>query len=330
MTEHLYLATADGLVVAQRDGTAWRVARSALSGHDVTSIVAREDLILAGTTDGILRSTDGGATWHEANQNLSIRRVRWLAGPPRGLALVFAGTQPAGIFVSRDAGETWVSCPEVSELRDAHGWYLPYAPDAGCVRGFAIHGSDAFGARAFAAVEVGGVLSTADGGDTWQLVGGSDGNPDMYRPYGTLVHPDVHSIAAHPSMPDLITAPTGGGLYRSGDGGATWQCLYRCYCRAAWVDPADPAHIVFGPADGVSEGGRIEASTDGGETWHLASDGLDVPWPRHMVERLAQAGNELLAVLSNGELLSSSLKTLHWQKILPDAGHIRSVSVATS
>jgi hypothetical protein len=38
----------------------------------------------------------------------------------------------------------------------------------------------------------------------------------------------------------------------------------------------------------------------------------------------------LLAVLSNGELLSSPLKTLRWQKILPDAGHIRSVSVTTS
>jgi photosystem II stability/assembly factor-like uncharacterized protein len=217
----------------------------------------------------------------------------------------------------------------VTELRDAHGWFLPYAPDAGCVRGFAIHGSEAFGARAFAAVEVGGVLYTTDGGDTWQLVEGSDGNPDMYRPYGTLVHPDVHSIAVHHAMPDLVTAPTGGGLYRSDDGGTTWQCLYPCYCRAAWVNPADPAHIVFGPADGVSKQGRIEETADGGQTWHLASDGLDVPWPSHMVERFAQTRGELLAVLSNGELLSSPLQTLHWRQILPDAGLVRSASVGT-
>jgi photosystem II stability/assembly factor-like uncharacterized protein len=330
MTEHLYLATAEGLVIAQRDGDAWHIAQRTLAGHDVTSVVARGDVVLAGTTDGIMRSTDGGATWQEANQNLAIRRVRWLAAPAQGLSLVLVGTQPAAIYVSRDGGETWVSCPEVAELRDAHGWYLPYAPEAGCVRGFAVHGSEAFGARAFAAVEVGGVLHTTDGGDTWQLVEGSDGNPDMYHPYGALVHPDVHSITVHPAMPDLITAPTGGGLYRSDDGGATWQCLYRCYCRAVWVDPADPAHIVFGPADGVSEKGRIEETADGGKTWHLASDGLDVPWPSHMVERFAQAKSELLAVLSNGELLSSPLQAPSWQRILPDVGHVRSVSVGTS
>lgn len=329
MAEHLYLATANGLVIAQRDGKAWQVKDRVLDGHDVTSVVARGDLILAGTTACIQRSLDGGATWRETSHNLSICLVRWMAIPPQGLAFVLAGTQPAGIFVSRDAGETWIACPEVTELRDAHGWYLPYAPDAGCVRGFAIHGSDPFAARAFAAVEVGGVLHTTDGGDTWQLVEGSDGNPDMYRPYGTLVHPDVHSIAVHPTDPDLITAATGGGLYRSTDGGATWRCLYRCYCRAVWVDPADPAHILFGPADDVSRNGRIETSTDGGETWHPASGGLDVPWPRHMVERLTAAGDELLAVLSNGELLSASPRALRWRRILPGVSHVRSVAVGT-
>jgi photosystem II stability/assembly factor-like uncharacterized protein len=329
MTEHLYLATAEGLTIAQRSGDMWHIAQRTLTGQDLTSVVACGNLILAGTTDGIMRSIDGGATWQEVNHNLSLRRVRWLAAPSQALSFVLAGTQPAAIFVSRDGGEAWISCPEVAELRDAHGWYLPYAPDAGCVRGFAIHGSEAFGARAFAAVEVGGVLHTADGGDTWQLVEGSDGNPDMYRPYGALVHPDVHSITVHPAMPDLVTAPTGGGLYRSDDGGATWQCLYRCYCRAAWVDPADPAHIVFGPAEGVSKQGRIEETTDGGRTWRLASDGLDVPWSSHMVERFAQTKDELFAVLSNGELLSSPLQVLRWQQILPDAGHVRSVTVGT-
>jgi photosystem II stability/assembly factor-like uncharacterized protein len=329
MTAHLYLATADGLAIAQREKNTWHVAHRALSGQDVTSIVARGDVILAATTDGIWRSGDGGATWQDASARLATRRVRWIAAPAEGLSFVLAGTQPAGIFVSRDGGETWIACPEVGELSEAHGWYLPYAPDAGCVRGFAIHGSDALGALAYAAVEVGGVLYTADSGDTWQLVEGSDGNPDTYRPDGTGVHPDVHSISVHPSLPNLVTAPTGGGLYRSEDGGATWRCLYRCYCRAAWVDPADPAHILLGPADGVSKQGRIEASTDGGETWRAASGGLDVPWPSHMVERFVQAQDQLLAVLSNGELLVSSLQARRWHRVLPDAGRVRSVAVGT-
>jgi photosystem II stability/assembly factor-like uncharacterized protein len=293
----------------------------------VTSVVACEGLILAGTADGVYRSDDDGGTWAEASANLTIRRVRWMVRPVDCLAFVLAGTEPAGIFVSRNGGKKWISCPEVEELRDAHVWSLPYSPRAGCVRGFAIHGTGAYDARVYAAVEVGGVLCSMDSGETWQLVDGSDGNPDTYRPYGRLIHPDVHSIAVHPTSPDLVTAPTGGGLYRSVDGGAVWSCIYPCYCRAVWVDPTNPAQMVFGPADGVARGGRIEATRDGGRTWHAAGHGLDAPWERNMVERFAQDGDDLLAVLANGELWSAPLSSLRWQRILPDVDDVRCATV---
>jgi hypothetical protein len=172
-------------------------------------------------------------------------------------------------------------------------------------------------------VEVGGVLVSTDSGETWQLVLGSDGNPDIYRPYRSTVHPDVHSISVHPSSADLITAATGGGLYRSSDAGAGWRLLYECYCRAAWVDPDDPDHILFGPADSVSKGGRIEETRDVGASWQVASAGMDVPWPDHMVERFAHDGTSLLAVLSNGEMWSASLDDLNWRRILAEVPGIR-------
>src|SRR5512146_3478587 len=89
---------------------------------------------------------------------------------------VLVGTEPAAIFRSHDLGITWQGCPEVAELRDHFGWSLPYSPEAGCVRGFALHGS-----RAYAAVEVGGVLASDNGGQSWQLVSGSDGRPGFRR-----------------------------------------------------------------------------------------------------------------------------------------------------
>jgi len=198
------------------------------------------------------------------------------------------------------------------------------------VRGFAVAGSRSNEGRVYTAVEVGGVLVSADSGDTWRLVEGSDGDPEMDRPLGTLIHPDVHSITVHPSSADLVTAPTGGGLYRSSDGGTTWRCLYRCYCRAAWVDPADPNRIVFGPADGVSRNGRIEETRDGGKTWHPASTGMDVPWPRHMVERFFQVKEWLLAVLSNGEMWATQTETAGWRPLLPNVGHITAVAAGDS
>jgi photosystem II stability/assembly factor-like uncharacterized protein len=247
--------------------------------------------------------------------------VRWLAYHPAISDLEFAGTEPAGIFVSQDGAEHWHERPEVAALRDQHGWMLPYSPEAGCVRGFAFHGQ-----RVYAAVEVGGVLRSDNSGASWALAAGSDGDPDMGGPPEPFVHPDVHDIAVHPSDPNLVFAATGGGFYCSDDGGATWALLYDCYCRALWLDPDDPRHIIFGPADYVGAVGRIEESHDGGQTWRLASDGLDVPFPRTMPERIRQVDGDLFAVLDDGRVLIAPLETLKWRFILEGAGKVNAVT----
>jgi photosystem II stability/assembly factor-like uncharacterized protein len=299
----LILVAKNGVMALERERGEWREAARGLEGQRVTSVIAREGVILAGTTDGVFRSDDLARTWQAASVGLTQRHVRWLAYHPDISDSEFAGTEPAAIFVSRDGAATWRECPEVARLRDERRWSLPYSPEAGCVRGFAFHGQ-----RAYAAVEVGGVLRSDDGGATW----GMSGEVGYRAP---LVHPDVHSIAVHPTSPDLVFAPTGGGFYRSGDGGATWERLYACYCRAAWLDPTDPDHLILGPADSVDRNGRIEATRDGGRTWTVASFGLDVPWRRHMVERFVQIGDELLAVLSNGDLYGASLARLDWRQL---------------
>ena len=326
MANRIYLATNNGVFIVRRAGKGWSMSGEALNGQAVTSVAACEGLVLAGTKDGIWRSIDNGKNWTEADTHLAIRHVRWLACPTGGGAFALAGTQPAAIFVSHDGAATWTGCPEVEDLRDQFGWFLPYSPEAGCVRGFAIFSFEAELTRVFAAVEVGGVLISNNSGNNWRLAEGSDGNPDMNRALGKLIHPDVHSISVHPSSPDLVIAPTGGGLYRSADCGRSWSCLYACYCRAAWVDPNDADHIIFGPADGVSRNGRIEESHDGGQSWQLSSEGMTVPWPQHMVERFFQVKNDLLAVLSNGELWATRLNAIKWHHILPEIKGVTSVA----
>ena len=314
----IYLGTDNGFALCEH-GDDWRIVHRSLEGHRVKSVTARENLTLAGTTDGVFRSEDNGQTWVEASAGLVQRHIRWMAIHPEVPELVFAGTEPASIFTSRDSGNSWSECLEVSALRDEHSWFLPYSPEAGCVRGFAFHGE-----RGYAAVEVGGVLCSDDSGASWRLADGSDGHPSFGGPPEPLVHPDVHSIHVHPSSPDLVDAPTGGGFYRSIDGGKSWELLYECYCRAVWTDPTDPSHLILGPADGVSSNGRIEETHDGGRAWRLVSDGLDAPWRRHMVERFAQIESNLFAVLSNGELLWTDLSSLKWERILQ---HVKKVNV---
>ena len=319
--KQLILATEQGIAVCERKDNEWHESLHGLKDLHVTSVTAHEGRILAGTENGIFCSNDEGQTWEEASRGLTTPHIRWVAFHPNTSDLVFAGTEPANIFISHDEGKSWRACPEVAELRDRFKWSLPYSPEAGCVRGFAFHG-----ARAYGAVEVGGVLISDDKGETWQLAQGSDGKPDLQGPPEPFVYPDIHSLEVHPSSPDLVYAPTGGGFYRSSDGGKTWRLFYDCYCRAVWVDPQDPDHMILGPADGVDRNGRIEESKDGGESWSMASTGLDVPWRRGMVERFFSAGDELFAVLSNGQLLSTTLSTIEWKRILPEIAGVNAIT----
>jgi photosystem II stability/assembly factor-like uncharacterized protein len=323
---YLYIATAVGLFIVTQNNGEWQIVKHTLNNYSLTSVAVTEGVILAGTEDGVWRSTDNGRTWSEANRNLAIRHIRWMAPLSRSSATMLIGTEPAGIFISRDSGSTWSPRPEVDALRDEHGWFLPYSPKAGCVRGFAVAQSVPNRDRIYAAVEVGGVLLSDDSGDTWRLADGSDGKPDMNRELGTMIHPDVHSITVHLTSSDIVFAATGGGLYRSIDGGRSWENIYPCYIRATWVDPGNSQHLIAGPADGVSRNGRIEESFDGGRNWQLASEGLKTPWPQSMVERFVQVGDQLFAILSNGELWIKPLKQAKWQHVLPEITRIKAMA----
>lgn len=328
MLTTLYIATAIGLFIATQIDGSWSVVRQALNDQPLTSVAVSGGSVLAGSTEGVWRSTDRGKSWSRSDEGLAIRRVRWVEASPLRPSLVLAGTEPAGIFVSTNSGVSWSGDPGVFKLRDANGWFLPYSPRSGCVRGFAVAGSGPDAGRIFAAVEVGGVLISDDNGGTWRLAPGSDGRPEMNRRLGGMIHPDVHSIAVHPSSSKIVTAATGGGLFRSEDGGKSWKNLYPCYIRAAWVDPSDHQHIIAGPADGVSRDGRVEESRDGGSTWHPASEGMKSPWANHMVERLFQVNDELLAVLSNGDLWSRKLSGSRWDRILSEIAQVKAVAAA--
>jgi len=320
--DRVFIATANGLISYEVVGHAWQELARTLGEYHVTCVSAQAGILLAGTVSGIFASYDAGESWCDVTDGMTIRHLRWIAHHNIYPDLVYAGTEPADIFVSTDGGRTWQERSQVTALRDWFGWYLPYSPEAGCVRGFAAHG-----ARVYAAVEQGGVLRSNDEGRTWYLAPGSTGQPVFGAPPAPYVQSDVHSIAVHPSSPDLVFAATGRGLYRSSDGGLVWEHLYECYCRAVWVDPANPAHLVFGPAEGVDKNGRIEETDDGGQTWHPVSQGLDVPWPGHMVERFSQLGQGLIAVLSNGQLIAASLHDLAWHRILPDVKDAEAVFV---
>ncbi|HUF38295.1 MAG TPA: hypothetical protein VMN57_07220 [Anaerolineales bacterium] len=324
MGETILLATDDGIALFRfEDGRFTELLRT-LSGIALTSVGRPKNAFLAGTRTGILRSTNGGGSWTEAAAGPVTPHIRWLLVHPDRTDLVFAGTEPAGIFVSDDAGLTWTGRPEVERLRDEHGWWLPYSPESGCVRGLAFHGE-----RGYAAVEVGGVLRTLDGGATWDLAPGSSGDPQFRDPPPDHVHADVHSVEVHPSSADLAFAATNAGLYRSRDAGETWMRINADgYTRAVWLDPGDPEHFISGPARSVGRNGTVIETRDGGMTWGALTDGLQSPWPNTMVERFCAIGpDHLAAVLDDGRMTILNRRTGRWGPGPDNPGVVRGIAL---
>jgi photosystem II stability/assembly factor-like uncharacterized protein len=322
----LYLASNQGVIRGSVSGQRWEIIGRSLSDQNATSIAATGKNLIVGTEAGIFRSSDAGESWSAANEGLRERHVRWLKFHPDNMKLAMAGFEPAAIYVSEDGARAWHERPEVAELREKFNWMLPYSPESGCVRGFYLQSS-----RAYAAVEVGGLLRSDNWGQTWSLVPASDGIPTFGPPKKRMIHPDVHSVNGHPDSPDLIFAPTGGGFYVSEDGGESFVRRYPpCYCRAVWADPADKAHLILGAADGVDRNGRIMETMNGGESWGAIDAGLETPWPRTMVERLYSHKDSLLALTSDGRLFFSEIGQWKWVQIFKDVPSLRALAFEDS
>ena len=93
----------------------------------------------------------------------------------------------------------------------------------------------------------------------------------------------INSIAVHPTNPNTIyIGAAAGGVWRSDDGGTTWNALTDTQCGLAMgsiaIDPVNP-NIVYagtGEANGNADaylGCGVLRSTDGGITWTQSGGG---------------------------------------------------------
>src|SRR6266436_2790835 len=95
MDTTLIVATGHGIFTYERNEHDWRARAFGLDGQNVTSAIAREGVILAGTTNGVFRSDDSGEQWHAARalDGVSSRSV--------GLRIRGDGTRRDLRFVQR-------------------------------------------------------------------------------------------------------------------------------------------------------------------------------------------------------------------------------------
>jgi photosystem II stability/assembly factor-like uncharacterized protein len=104
-----------GGVFASRDGgITWRQVLDFRFVQAMAISPADPRMIYVGTTDhpyhddypaeGVLKSTDSGATWRHVNVGLSHRNVNFLSVSPHDPSVLYVGTSGNGVFVGKDAG----------------------------------------------------------------------------------------------------------------------------------------------------------------------------------------------------------------------------------
>src|SRR3954469_23637179 len=165
----LYAATGDAIARLTEGDGEWRVERSLPgSGAQCLAVDPNDhETVYAGLVEGgVQRSADGGGTWSDCD--LPEPGVFSLAVSAADGA-VYAGTEPSRLFQSDDRGESWSELDALLELPSRPTWSFPPRPWTSHVRWIAPSPHDAD--LLLVGIELGGLMRSTDGGQSWQDTG---------------------------------------------------------------------------------------------------------------------------------------------------------------
>ena len=336
----LYLGTRNGALTVAENGGEWTVANHNLKGWEVTEVEAANGCILAGTRgDGVWRSEDGGEHWAKPSYGrVAPGKVRCVTVDPRDPQTVYAGGEPISMWKSADGGATWAEIESVRNFPFVASVAYPVPAVEPHVRDITIDPTDSN--TIYAALQVGYMLKTVDGGETWRLL---DNGLDE----------DVHAIIVDPRDTRRLYISSGGegmragkapgrSLYRSLDGGETWLPIAmefeNEYSVAFAYDPADPSVMYSAVANGnpgqwrARESGAEAAlirSRDAGATWRALDADAEVVrgFPEAIAVDPESPGRVFLATRS-GRLYTSENGGDTWSDLGVETPEIANMKVA--
>jgi photosystem II stability/assembly factor-like uncharacterized protein len=303
----LYAATGDSVARLDERPGGWDVEPSLEdSGAQCLALdPADPETVYVGLSGGgVRKTTDGCRTWDESG--LAEEQIFSVAVSAADGA-VYAGTEPSALYRSDDGGQSWRELESLLELPSQPTWSFPPRPWTSHVRWIAPSPHEA--GTLLAGIELGGLMRSTDGGETWQ-----DHRPGAQR--------DVHSLAWHARVPGCAYEAGGGGAAFSEDGGDTWtpadEGRDRHYTWSVAVDLDNPelwyVSASSGPFAAHGRGdpqARIYRRSNG--SWDALAGGLPDPLPS-MPYALVATGDRLFAGLANGELWQSSDRGDTWER----------------
>lgn len=351
----LAIGTAKGLLLARSaDRVTWQLGdlQFPMNGVYAVGLDTRGGAVrLLASADSshwgpaVLHSDDLGATWAEPDQgalafpadtDATFVRAWALVASPTEADVVWAGSQPSALFRSEDRGEHF------SLVRSL--WDHPHRPEWGAgFGGQAVHTvlpHPADPSRLLVAMSSGGTYRSDDGAASWTASNTGVSAyflPDPMPEFGQC----VHKIARDCGDPDRLYLQNHHGVYRSDDGGVTWNSiadgLPADFGFAMVAHPLRPGVAFNFPisADGArfppEHACRVYRTEDAGLSWTALSGGLPEQDYYGSVLRDAMCADDgdpagLYVGTRNGEVYASTDDGEQWSLVaahLPDVLCVR-------
>jgi photosystem II stability/assembly factor-like uncharacterized protein len=269
----------------------WRMIGPFRGGRTraVAGVPGQPNVFYIGAVNGgVWKSDDYGRIWTPIFDQAPTQSVGAIALAPSDPNIIYVASGEGlrrpdlsvgnGIYKSTDAGKTWTHLG----LRD--GQQIP---------ALAVDPRDPN--KLFAAVlghpygpnEERGIFRSSDGGNTWQKVlykdentGGSDIEMDASNP--DVLYASLWEMREGPWEDNNQFQGTGGGLFKSTDGGSTWHALTKglpnnltqinvaiaaSLPSRVYATVATTEHGAYGSGAGLG----VYRSDDAGESWHAAT-----------------------------------------------------------
>lgn len=354
------VGTMKGAFLFWSDGSRgeWRMDGPHFRGETVYSIALDQrggrKRLLAGTQSfhwgAVVRTSDDfGASWSTPERKtvrfpddsgLALANIWQLKpGRPSEPDTVYCGVEPAALFESRDAGESWNPVDALLHHEQRPKWM----PGGGGLCLHTIVLDPAEPRRMGIAISTAGFYRTDDGGASWQPRNRgvrAEFLPDKYPELGQC----VHKVVNHPSRPERLFLQNHWGLYRSDDWGDSWTDIANGvpsdFGFAMEMHPHDPDTVYIVPIESdqfrvVPEAKlRVYRTRNAGESWEPLARGLPQEGAYEVILRDSMAADAsptagIYFGTRSGKLFGSADEGESWREIEPALPPIVCVKAAT-
>ncbi|MEJ5245242.1 MAG: T9SS type A sorting domain-containing protein [Bacteroidota bacterium] len=268
-----------GIIKSTNDGQTWEITNAAYALEDrklfgkMFVSPTDENVVVATSNSGILKTTDGGKTWFNKQSGFFID----LEQKPNNPNVLYASTftyssSGTDIYKSTDMGETW---RKVQNIPNAIRTAIEVTPaDPNMVYALSSERNTMQFLSLIASEDAGENWTTLyQKGDGLNLLGWNSNGKDMNKGQGQY---DL-ALAVSPTNPSEIYVG-GVNIWKSQSMGSTWQIVAHWYGDGAPQVHADIHDLIFAPDGRLYAGhdGGIDFTTNGGNSWTFISDGMSI------------------------------------------------------